>query len=42
MHVSTNLSPPGTSDFGIEMLLLDHENGLSAIGGITFVNILKT
>ena len=40
-HVPTNLSPPDTSDFGIEMLFLDHENGLSAISGITFVNILK-
>ena len=42
-HVSTNLSPPATSDLGIKVLFLDHENGLSAISGITFVNtcILK-
>ena len=37
--VSINLSPPAASDFG--MLFLDHENRLSAIIGITFVNILK-
>ena len=30
-HVSTNLSPPATSDSGIEMLFLDHDNKLSVI-----------